>query len=79
MDAAEAIGALLALLSIIGGALLGVILGRRIRISESPALGIGARSARLWTWSIRFFLFLIVMVGVSFPVVLLLDALVGDR
>jgi hypothetical protein len=70
---------MIALLAIGGGGWLGLLLARRVRISASPALRIGARSAGLWTWWLRLFPFLVVMIGVSFPVVLLLDAVVGDR
>ena len=82
MAAVNAIALLVGLLGIVGGGWLGFLLARRIRISESTTLGIGPSFATVWTWWLRFFVFLIVtsvvMSAVSLPILLLLRAIVGE-
>lgn len=61
------------LFAIFSGAWVGYLVARRLTISEQPSLGIGPWMAIFWTWNLRLFLFLIMTISVSAPVVFLLS------
>ncbi len=72
------VAGIIALVSYAGAVWLGVWLARRVQIAPPPGARGGIfidRSFRVWVWSIRLFVFLIVILMVTWPVAIVLQAL----